>query len=100
MQLLWFPITLLCAASLATSDALTKKALAARHNEYIIAWFRLLLMLPPLLLLLLATPVPIFGPEFVPTLLSALLLELMAVILYFKALKLTGGGPLWSPELR
>ena len=54
MHLLWFPITLLCAVSLATSDALTKKALAARYNEYLIAWFRLMLMLPPLFALLLA----------------------------------------------
>jgi len=89
MHLLWLPITLLCAVSLATSDALTKRALAAHHNEYIIAWFRLLLMLPPLSLLLLATPVPTIGPEFVPTLLTALPLELLAVVLYFKALKLS-----------
>ncbi|WP_298432615.1 EamA family transporter [Geobacter sp.] len=87
MQILWFPVTLLCALSLATSDALTKKALSARHNEYLIAWFRLLLMLPPLSLLLLVVPVPTLGPEFLPTILTALPLELAALILYFKALK-------------
>jgi len=87
MQIIWFPLTLLCALSLATSDALTKKALAARHNEYLFAWLRLLLMLPPLALLLLAIPVPQIAPEFLPTVLTALPLELTALILYFKALK-------------
>ena len=70
MHLLWFPITLLCAVSLATSDALTKKALAARYNEYLIAWFRLMLMLPLLFALLLAVPTPPLGPEFFRTLQS------------------------------
>lgn len=92
MQMPWFPVTLLCAFSLATSDALTKKALAARHNEYLIAWLRLGIMLPPLLLLLLALPVPPLAPEFFPTILAALPLELVAIILYFKALKLSPLG--------
>jgi drug/metabolite transporter (DMT)-like permease len=82
----------LCAFSLATSDALTKKALAARYSEYLIAWFRLLLMLPPLIVLLFVFPAPRLGPEFVPTVLMALPLELLALILYFKALKLSPLG--------
>lgn len=92
MQMLWLPITLLCAFSLATSDALTKKALAARYNEYLVAWLRLLLMLPPLTVLLLSTPKPTLGPEFLITILTALPLELIALILYFKALKLSPLG--------
>ena len=92
MQLLWFPITLLCAVSLATSDVLTKKALAARYNEYLIAWFRLMLMLPPLFVLLLAVPTPPLGREFYLTMLTVLPLELAALILYFKALKLSPLG--------
>lgn len=92
MQILWFPITILCSFSLATSDALTKKALAAHYNEYLIAWLRLLLMLPPLIILLLATPVPPLGPEFYVTVLTALPLEVVAIILYFKALKLSPLG--------
>ncbi len=89
IQILWFPVTLLCAFSLSTSDALTKKALAARHNEYLTAWVRLLLMLPFLIALLLYVPVPQLAPEFVPTILISLPLELLALILYFKALKLS-----------
>ena len=92
MQILWFPLTLLCAFSLATSDALTKRALAAQHNEYLIAWTRLLLMLPALFALLLAVPVPPLGKDFLLTLLAALPLELAALILYFKALKLSPLG--------
>src|SRR6185369_4669717 len=92
MHLLWFPLTLFCAFSLATSDALTKKALAARHNEYLIAWVRLLFMLPFLVILLLASPRPTLGPGFVPAILTALPLELLALILYFKALKLSPLG--------
>lgn len=92
MQLLWFPITLLCAVSLATSDALTKKALAAHYNEYLIAWLRLMLMLPALVILLLAIPMPPLGPEFYLTMLTVIPLELLALILYFKALKLSPLG--------
>lgn len=92
MHLLWVPVTIFCAFSLATSDALTKKALAARHNEYLTAWVRLLLMVPPLAILLLATPVPPLGAEFFTTVLTALPIELLALILYFKALKLSPLG--------
>ncbi len=92
MHLLWVPVTLCCALSLATSDALTKKALVARHNEYLTAWVRLLLMVPPLAILLLTTPVPPLGSEFFPTVLTALPIELLALILYFKALKLSPLG--------
>lgn len=91
MQMLWFPLAIFCAFSLATSDALTKKALA-RHNEYLTAWLRLLLMLPFLVSLLLAIPVPQIRPGFIPTILIALPLELLALILYFKALKLSPLG--------
>jgi drug/metabolite transporter (DMT)-like permease len=92
MHMLWVPITICCAFSLATSDALTKKALAARHNEYLIAWVRLLLMIPFLLVLLLSLPVPQLGPGFYRAILAALPLELLALILYFKALKLSPLG--------
>ena len=87
MQILWFPLTLFCAFSLATSDALTKKALSSHCNEYLIAWLRLLLMLPPLVAMLLFVPIPSFGPAFLPTILTAIPLELAALLLYVKALK-------------
>ena len=92
MHLLWVPVTLCCAFSLATSDALTKKVLAARHNEYLTAWVRLLIMVPPLAVLLLANPVPQLKAEFFTAVLTALPIELLALILYFKALKLSPLG--------
>ena len=45
----WVYLSLICAFALATSDALTKKALA-ESDEYLVAWFRLLFALPVLLL--------------------------------------------------
>lgn len=91
MQIHWLPLAIFCAFCLASSDALTKRALA-RHNEYLTAWVRLLLMLPFLVSLLLVLPVPQIRPGFISTILIALPLELLALILYFKALKLSPLG--------
>lgn len=52
----WLPITLLCAFSLATSDALAKRALD-NHNEYVIVWLRLALAAPFLLATLCFIPI-------------------------------------------
>ena len=92
MHFIWIPVTLCCALSLATSDALTKKALAERYNEYLVAWFRLLLVLPLLFILLLAVPLPRTGAGFAGTILVAIPIELLALILYVKALKLSPLG--------
>jgi len=85
---LWFPLTLFCAFSLATSDALTKKALAD-HNEYLIAWLRLLLALPFLLAPLLFIQIPSLGKDFFPAILIALPLETAATLFYIRALKVS-----------
>jgi drug/metabolite transporter (DMT)-like permease len=85
---LWLPLTLLSAFFLATSDALTKKALVG-HNEYLVTWLRLLPALPIFLLPLPFIPIPRLGPEFFLCALSALPLEALALILYTKALKLS-----------
>jgi drug/metabolite transporter (DMT)-like permease len=84
----WIPLSLLCAFSLATSDALVKRALE-RHNEYLILWLRLLLASPFLLSLLAFIPLPPLAPPFYRATLLSLLLEVMASILYIKALKLS-----------
>lgn len=88
MESLWLPLTLFCAFALATSDALAKRALA-RHNEYLILWLRLLFALPLLLAALLVVPVPPLGRDFFTASLVALPLEVLATILYIKALKLS-----------
>ncbi len=88
MTTLWLPLTLVCAFALATSDALTKQALA-RHNEYLILWLRLLLAVPPLMVTLLFVPVPPLGSDFFRASLTALPLEVIATILYVRGLKLS-----------
>jgi drug/metabolite transporter (DMT)-like permease len=85
---LWLPLTLLSAFSLATSDALTKKALDG-HNEYLVTWLRILPGLPLFLLPLAFIPVPPLRWDFYPCLFTGLPLEILALFLYTKALKLS-----------
>jgi drug/metabolite transporter (DMT)-like permease len=84
----WLPLTLASAFFLATSDALTKKALAG-HNEYLVTWLRLLPALPLFLLPLPFMTIPHLGPQFFLCALGALPLEALAIVLYTKALKLS-----------
>lgn len=86
MNNLWVEITLVCAFSLATSDALTKKALWL-YDEYLIAWMRLFFALPVLFSTLIFIPVPSLDRIFYGTFLMALPLEVTAFIFYMKALK-------------
>lgn len=83
---LWVPLALLSAFLLATSDALIKRALLV-HDVYVMAWLRLLFSLPLLAIFLLFTPVPPLDKTFYHTVITALPLEMCAVILYTKALK-------------
>ena len=89
--MIWFPLALLCALALASSDALTKKALAGR-DEVLILWLRFAVALPFLLVSLLIVPLPPLAPGFWPTVLTALPLEMLAAVLYVKALKLSPLG--------
>lgn len=88
MESLWIPLALISAFTLATSDALTKKALSV-HNEYLIAWLRLLFSLPILIISLFFIPVPPLDHQFYRAFLTALPLEIIAIILYMKALKVS-----------
>lgn len=85
---LWLPLTLASAFFLATSDALTKKALPG-HNEYLVTWLRLLPALPLFLVPLPFIPIPRLSPEFFLCAFGALPLEALAIVLYTKALKLS-----------
>ncbi len=85
---MWILLSLLTAFSLATSDALTKKALVSR-DEYFVAWIRLLFSLPLLLVSLLFVEIPQLDRTFWLATLSALPLEIAAIILYTKALKVS-----------
>jgi drug/metabolite transporter (DMT)-like permease len=88
MENIWIILSLIAAFTLAASDALTKKALSV-HNEYLIAWLRLLLSLPFLYIALLFVPVPQLKRDFYIAFIIALPLEIITLILYIKALKVS-----------
>ena len=88
MMPLWFQLTLISAFFLASSDATTKLALNGR-NEYLVTWLRIFPTLPLFLIPLPFITVPQLGDDFYLCVFSALPLEVVAVILYTKALKLS-----------
>jgi drug/metabolite transporter (DMT)-like permease len=88
MSYTWVFLSLIAAFTLATSDALTKKALTQK-NEYLVAWSRLLFSVPLLVLLWLSVPRPKLDYEFWRAFVLALPLEITALILYIKALRIS-----------
>lgn len=88
MEHSWVWLSLGAAFTLATSDALTKKALAFR-DEYVVAWLRLVFSLPLLFILFLFIPVPKLDKEFYTAFALSLPLEIASIILYIKALRLS-----------
>ncbi|MDP2277475.1 MAG: DMT family transporter [Nitrospirota bacterium] len=85
---MWVVFALISAFTLATSDALTKKALKD-SNEYLVAWFRFFFSLPLLLILWPFIPVPELDAEFYRAFAIALPLEIVTIILYIKALRVS-----------
>lgn len=85
---MWIVYSLLTAFSLATSDALTKRALYSR-DLYFVAWARLIFSLPVLAVSLLFIEIPTLDRTFWIATLCALPLEITAIILYTKALKVS-----------
>lgn len=88
MENIWVLFAVISAFSLATSDALTKKALTS-HNEFVIAWLRLLFSLPLLIAAFFFVPIPELNRDFYIIFLIALPLEIIAIVLYIKALKIS-----------
>jgi drug/metabolite transporter (DMT)-like permease len=88
MPHLWIGLSLLSAFSLATSDALTKKIITP-SNEYLIAWLRIVYALPALALAAVLTPVPQLDGTFMLAFSAALQLDILAILLYYKALRLS-----------
>jgi drug/metabolite transporter (DMT)-like permease len=88
MEYSWVWLSLVAAFTLATSDALTKRALAF-HDEYVVAWLRLVFSLPLLLIIFLFIPVPKLDKEFYTAFALSLPLEIASIILYIKALRLS-----------
>jgi drug/metabolite transporter (DMT)-like permease len=88
MTYTWILLSLVSAFTLATSDALTKKALNG-NNEYLVAWSRLIFSLPLLLCLLILVPQPQLDILFYKAFALALPLEITATVLYIKALRIS-----------
>lgn len=85
---LWIYLTLLSAFSVAISDALAKKVVNEK-NEYSVAWLRLLFSLPLLSFGLFFIETPRTDVAFFTAFFIALPLEILAIILYIKALRLS-----------
>lgn len=84
----WILFALLTAFSLATADALSKRRLRDT-NEYVIAWVREGYALPFLVLVLLFIPIPDLDRTFWFTVLILLPLEITAILLYVKAIRVS-----------
>ncbi len=90
--MLWFALSLLCAMSLATSDALSKKALKDT-NEYLIAWVRLGYSVPFLLAILPFISIPHLDSTFWIAILILLPLDITAVVMDIENLRKTWTCP-------
>ncbi|MBI4683853.1 MAG: EamA family transporter [Nitrospirae bacterium] len=88
MSYIWIVFALISAFTLATSDALTKRALQ-NSNEYLVAWFRLVFSLPLLLIVWFFIPIPQLDKEFYRAFFIALPIEIITIVLYIKALKVS-----------
>lgn len=84
----WFLLSFLSAFFTALSDALSKKSLLD-SDEYLVAWVRVGFSSPFLLFLLPFIKIPELDRYFFLTLLFLLPLEIIALILYVKAIKLS-----------
>jgi len=84
----WFLYALLCALSLSTTDALSKKALK-NTDELIVAWVRVGFSLPFLFFTILPIELPHLDRTFWHTLVILLPLEITAILLYIKAIKVS-----------
>jgi uncharacterized membrane protein len=88
MENVWILLALIAALTGGTSDALTKKALQL-HDEYTIAWLRQLVVVLLLSPCLFFIPVPVLDVDFYEAFFAALPFEVIAYILYMKAIKIS-----------
>jgi drug/metabolite transporter (DMT)-like permease len=88
----WVGYALLSAFALSTVDALSKKRLGALREPgefYLVAWARLVWAVPFMLLILWWIPMPPLDATFWWTIAAMVPLELLALVLYVKALQLS-----------
>lgn len=85
----WFVYAFVCALSLATADALSKKALDGNSDPSIVAWIRTGYALPFMALLIPFIEKPELDSVFYAATLMAVPLDIIALLLYMKAIKLS-----------
>ena len=85
---MWAIYALLSAFFAATTDPIAKSALK-QSDEYFVGWAMLSLSTPFLAILYFFGPRPPFDPGLVTTILIAIPFEITALILYYRALRLT-----------
>ena len=86
--MLWIMFALITAFSLSTADALSKRAMI-KSDEYVIVWVREGYALPFIAIALFFIPIPDLDKTFWVSVLILLPLEITALILYVKAIKLS-----------
>ncbi len=85
----WFIYAFVCAISLATADALSKKALDDDSDPYIVAWVRTGYAAPFIAVLIPFIDIPELDSVFYLVTFLAVPLDIIAVLLYMKAIKVS-----------
>jgi len=86
--MLWVLYSILSAFSLATANAFTKR-ISHKVDDYVMVFTRFLYATPFLLSLLFFIPIPKLGSSFWSVLLIVAILDVIAAILYIKAIRLS-----------
>jgi drug/metabolite transporter (DMT)-like permease len=85
----WFIYALVCALSLATADALSKKALDDNTDPYIVAWARTGYAAPFIAVIIPFIDIPELDSVFFVITFLAIPLDIIAVLLYIRAIKVS-----------
>jgi drug/metabolite transporter (DMT)-like permease len=85
----WFIYAFVCALSLATADALSKKALDNNTDPYIVAWVRTGYAAPFIAVLIPFIDIPELDSVFFVITFLAVPLDIIAVLLYIRAIKVS-----------
>ena len=85
----WFVYAFVCALSLATADALSKKALDDNTDPSIVAWVRTGYALPFMAFIVPFIEIPELDSVFYVATLMAVPLDIIALLLYMKAIKVS-----------
>ena len=85
----WFVYAFACALSLATADALSKKALDDNADPYIIAWVRTGYAAPFIAVIIPFIDIPTLDGVFYIAMFLSIPLDIIALLLYMKAIKVS-----------